>query len=156
MIEVSYWWSWFKGWSNRFLPHGNFLSLYLLKLWGIGYKVNDYKSGQRKLLTFANWAEAEGDGGACLGEADGVLSVSLISAAAWPMSSSISSSSRACSMDGSRAGRSSAGLAFFVLALCFEAGAEVSAADDLVLCFLPASAGSLMSPRGSAEVFGAL
>jgi hypothetical protein len=32
MIEVSYWWSWFRGWSNRFLPHSNFLSLYLLKL----------------------------------------------------------------------------------------------------------------------------
>ncbi len=59
-------------------------------------------------------------------------------------------------MDGSRVGRSSAGLVFFVLALFFGAGAEVSAADDLVLRFLPASAGSLMSPRGSAEVFGAL
>jgi len=58
-------------------------------------------------------------------------------------------------MDGSRAGRSSVGLGFFSLAFFFGAGADVSTADDLVLLFLPASAGSLMNPWRRVEVLGA-
>ncbi len=91
-----------------------------------------------------------------MGEADGVRSVSLTSVAASSMSSSIISSSRACSMDGSRAGRSSAGVVFFVLVFFFGAGAEIFTADDLVFLFLSALAGSLISPWRRAEDLGAL
>ena len=85
-----------------------------------------------------------------MGEADGVLSVSLISATAWSTSSPISSSSKACSIDGSKAGRSSAGLSvglvFLNLAFFFGAKTKVLTADDLVFLFLPALAGSLVKP----------
>ena len=83
-----------------------------------------------------------------MGEANGVLSVSLTSAAAWSTSSPISSSSRACLMDGSKAGRSSVGLSvglvFLDLAFFFGDEAKVLTADDLVFLFLPASASSLI------------
>ncbi len=90
-----------------------------------------------------------------MGEADGVSSVSLTSAGAWSTASSISSSSRACSMDGSKEGRSSVDLVFLDLALFFGAGANASIANDLVLLFLPASAGSLIRPWRRVEVLGA-
>ncbi len=87
------------------------------------YKTNEQsaiqkfsRSDQDELFILEKWAGAAGAGGVFLGEADGVLSPkSLRSAAAWSTSSLISSSSRAFSMDGSKAGKSSAGLDLFFL-----------------------------------------
>ncbi len=73
------------------------------------------RGDQCKWFTLEKWAGSEGVGGVRLGEADRVLAMSLTSAAAWSTSSSICFSSRAWSMDGSRAGRSSASLVFFGL-----------------------------------------
>jgi hypothetical protein len=82
-----------------------------------------------------------------LGEADGVFSPkSLSSAAAWSTSSSVSSSSKACLMDGSKASKSSVGLDFFFLAFFFGARADGSMADALVFLFQPVSASSLICP----------
>ncbi len=153
---MSYWWSWFHNCCCQFLLYSSFLLLQLQGLWVIGWKEwNNYKGGWREMLILEKWVGAEGVGGVCLGEADGVLSIPLTSTAAWSTSSSMSSSCRACSMDGSKAGRSSAGLVFFSLAFFFGTGANVSIADDLVLLFLPASAGSLICPWSRLEVLGA-
>ncbi len=58
-------------------------------------------------------------------------------------------------MDGSRAGKSSDGLDFFVLAFFFEAKTDGSTADALVFLFLLASVGSLISPWSKLEDLGA-